>query len=69
MQVLKFLTIGKTIYFLKNRCKCNYSIPIDFIDPSKIINYDICESSNILSPEFKRWLTSVYEDLSFKLVL
>lgn len=59
---------GKTIHFLKNKCKCNYSIPIPFINPSKILNYDICESSNILSPEFKKWLTSVYEDLSEKLV-
>lgn len=68
MQVLDLIIKGKTIHFLKNKCKCNYSIPIPFINPSKILNYDICESSNILSPEFKQWLTSVYEDLSEKLV-
>lgn len=60
--------LGKTIYFLKNRCRCNYSIPIPFIDHEKILNEDICESSNILSTEFKKWLTAVYEDLSQTLV-
>ena len=44
------INLGKTIYFLKHKCKSNYSIPIPFINPSKILNYDICESSNILSP-------------------
>jgi len=65
---LNIFNEGKTIYFLKNRCKCNYSIPIPFIDPQKILSYDIYESSNILSPDFKKWLTSVYENLSSTLV-
>ena len=65
---LNKINLGKTISFLKNRCRCNYSIPIPFIDHEKILCQDIYESSNILSVEFKRWLTTVYENLSSTLV-
>jgi hypothetical protein len=62
------LSVGKTISFLKNRCRCNYSIPIPFIDHEKILSQDIYESSNILSVDFRKWLTAVYDNLSAKLV-
>ncbi len=63
-----FSNQGKTISFLKNRCRCNYSIPIPFIDHEKILSQDIYESSNILSVDFKRWITTVYDNLSSTLV-
>jgi hypothetical protein len=63
-----FYRVGKTIQFLKDKCSCNFSPSIAFINPTQIINSNICESLNILSAEFKKWLRSVYAELSQKLV-
>ena len=48
---------GKTIYFLKNHCKIDYQLDVPFFDVKTALNDQLYESTSILSPEFKNWLS------------
>lgn len=58
-----FIT-GKTIYFLRNRCKIIYNVKIPFLDTKGLIG----EGQGLNLPALTAWLTAVHEEVNQALV-
>lgn len=65
---VKIFNAGKAIYFLKKHCKIDYQLEIPFFDVKTALSDKLYESTSILSPNFKSWLTNVSITLSNYLV-
>lgn len=65
---VKIFDAGKTIYFLKNHCKIDYQVEVPFFDVKTALSDKLYESTSILSPSFKSWLSHVSNNLSIYLV-
>ena len=65
---LLIFNAGKTLYFLKNHCSCDYTLDVEFPDPVSALGSKLHESTSILSPVFRSWLNVVSNKLNTLLV-
>ena len=64
----RIFIVGKSIFFLRNRCKIIYEVKTPFIDTKTILEVGQKNTNLLVSTAFTEWLNSIHSEVSQILV-